>query len=123
MTSSILVVDDEADIRMTLSMLLMAAGYEVHGVEDGEAALDTLSSHSYDLVLLDLMLPWVGGLEVLQRLPERARDTPVVVISAMGQEEAMQESLSLGAVSFVAKPFTNDTMVQVVKQTLARPSA
>lgn len=123
MTSSILVVDDEADIRMTLSMLLMAAGYEVHGVEDGEAALDTLSSHSYDLVLLDLMLPWVGGLEVLQRLPERARDTPVVVISAMGEEDAMQECLSLGAASFVAKPFTNQAVVQAVAQTMAGSSS
>ena len=123
MADRILVVDDEADIRMTLSMVLMAAGYEVDGVEDGEAALESMENRSYDLVLLDLMLPHVGGLEVLRRLPRKAQDTPVVVISAMGQEEAMQESLSLGAASFVAKPFTNQAVVQAVAQTMAGSSS
>ena len=82
----ILVVEDEPSIREVLSLYLRRAGYQVTVVGDGREALDTLSSQTPDLVVLDLMLPEVSGLEVTRWLRERG-DTPIIMLTARREEQ------------------------------------
>ncbi len=106
--SRILVVDDEPGIRQSLCGVLEDEGYEAAAVESGEACLDELARRSYDLVLLDIWLPGLDGLEVLARIQEIPfADRPVVVIiSGHGTIETAVRSTKLGAFDFLEKPLT-----------------
>ena len=85
--SSILIVDDEAGVRAALGGVLRDEGYTVEAVGSGEACLDEVARHPYDLILLDIWLPGIDGLVTLERLRERRVDGPVVMISGHGSVE------------------------------------
>jgi two-component system, OmpR family, KDP operon response regulator KdpE len=110
----ILVVDDEEGIRRFVRANLVARGYEVDLAKDGEAALDAASLHPPDLVLLDLMLPGLDGLEVLRRLREWS-EVPVVVLSARGEEETKVRALDGGADDYLTKPFSMGELLARVR--------
>ena len=100
----VLVVDDEPAIRRTLRANLVARGYDVDAVETGEEALASAAEHRPDLVILDLMLPGLSGLDVCRDLRAQSA-VPILVLSARGEERAKVRALDLGADDYLTKPF------------------
>jgi len=121
----ILVVEDDLAILTGLSMNLKFEGYEVLQAQDGRTGLAKALDETPDLVVLDLMLPELNGYEVLKELRRRGRDTPVVVLSAKGQEPDKILGLNLGADDYVVKPFGLQELLARIKAVLRRrhPSA
>ena len=118
----ILVVDDEADIRELVRLNLTREGYEVSDCESGEQALSLSRSKGPDLVVLDLMLPGIDGLEVCKRLkadPKTAQ-IPIVILTAKGEEADVVAGLEVGADDYVAKPFSGKVLVARVRRLLRK---
>jgi DNA-binding response OmpR family regulator len=115
----VLVVDDEPMVREVLARYLERDGFDVRTADDGRQALDRFEECAPDLVLLDLMLPGVDGLEVFRRMRE-AGDVPVIMITARGQETDRVVGLDLGADDYVAKPFSPREVVSRVRAVLRR---
>jgi len=104
---SILVVDDEPTIAEVVSRYLVRAGYEVRSVSDGVGALEAVDERRPDLVVLDLMLPGIDGLEVMRRIRDRDRDRiAIILLTARGEETDRVVGLRLGADDYVVKPFS-----------------
>jgi DNA-binding response OmpR family regulator len=103
--SSILVVDDEARLRTFLNRSLVAEGHQVAEAADGQTAIDFLAAMRPDLVMLDLVMPGMNGLEVLDAVQRLPHPPPVIVLSGVGDVAARVAALERGAVDFVAKPF------------------
>jgi len=102
--ATILVVDDERSVREMLGEFLRSHDYEIAEAEDGNGALDWLARHEPDMVILDLQMPGITGLEVLTAIKERYPDLPVVVISGWADEGLAKETLQAGAYEFLTKP-------------------
>lgn len=119
----ILVVDDERSIRRLLRMYLVEAGYTVAEASDGQSALDQVRLGGIDLVLLDLMLPGVGGLEVCSRVREANGYVPIIMVTAMDDEESRIAGLEHGADDYVTKPFSGRELVARVRAVLRRISS
>ena len=118
---SVLVVDDEPTIAEVVSRYLERAGYETHSAADGNEAIDAAATHRPDLVVLDLMLPGIDGLEVMRRLREHDRGrTPVILLTAKGEESDRVIGLRLGADDYVVKPFSPAELVARVDAVLRR---
>jgi DNA-binding response OmpR family regulator len=115
----ILVVEDEPSIREVVSLYLRRAGYDVSVVGDGQAALRSLSDQMPDLVVLDLMLPEVDGLEITRWLRERG-DTPIIMLTARRDEPDRIAGLEMGADDYVVKPFSPQELVSRVRAVLRR---
>jgi two-component system nitrogen regulation response regulator NtrX len=118
MRESILVVDDETGVRGSLVGILGDEGYAVEAVESGEAALVALENRRYDLLLLDVWLPGMDGLEVLARVRTLDPEVPVVVISGHGSIETAVKAVRMGAQDFVEKPLALEKTLLVVKNAL-----
>jgi len=118
----VLVVDDEPQIRRALRLVLRANGYEVTEVAAGEAALDALATAVFDLMILDLVLPDVDGVEVCRRVRDWS-ELPVVVLSAHGDEEIKVRALDEGADDYVTKPFSAPELLARMRSALRRASA
>jgi two-component system response regulator ResD len=108
---TVLVVDDEPTIAEIVSRYLERAGYETRVAADGLAAIDAATARRPDLVVLDLMLPGIDGLEVMRRLREQDRATPVILLTAKGEESDRVIGLRLGADDYVVKPFSPAELV------------
>ncbi|MFH1464475.1 MAG: response regulator transcription factor [Pseudomonadota bacterium] len=106
MSESILIVEDDPSLLLGLTMNLRREGYRVRTATDGERGLEELARERPDLVVLDLMLPGVDGLEVLRRLRADDPVLPVVVLTALGSERDKIRGLDLGANDYVTKPFS-----------------
>ncbi|WP_438432304.1 response regulator transcription factor [Gorillibacterium sp. sgz500922] len=122
MNESILVVDDEERIRRLLRMYLEKEGYAIDEAEDGETALQKAIDHDYDLILLDLMLPGMDGLEVCARL-RQFKATPVIMLTAKGEESNRVQGFEAGTDDYVVKPFSPREVIYRVKAILRRSSA
>ncbi|MGW5645414.1 response regulator transcription factor [Saccharopolyspora sp. NPDC003752] len=118
----VLVVDDDHAVRDVLRRYLERSGYEVGLAEDGETALRLFAEREPDLVVLDLMLPGIGGLEVCRRVRERGQ-VPVVMLTALGEESDRVLGLELGADDYVVKPFSPRELVLRVGSVLRRSRA
>jgi two-component system, NtrC family, response regulator AtoC len=114
----ILVVDDEANLRRVLSAQLARDGYEVHTAEDGEAALAFLKEHHIDLVITDLRMPRVDGMDLMRAALRDDPSRPVVMITAHGTVETAVEALKTGAFDYITKPFDQNDVRIVVKKAL-----
>ncbi len=121
MSQRILVIDDEPTIQRTLRINLRARGYEVETVGTGTDALATMAEAPADLVILDLGLPDIDGIEVLRHLRQTSA-VPVVVLSARQQSDDKVEALDEGADDFVTKPFGADELMARVRAALRRGS-
>ncbi|MBA3807214.1 MAG: response regulator transcription factor [Solirubrobacterales bacterium] len=118
---SVLVVDDEPTITEVLARYLQRAGYEVRTAEDGAAALSLASDRRPDLVVLDLMLPGLNGLEVMRRLRDTDRDRlAIILLTAKGDESDRVVGLRLGADDYIVKPFSPAELVARVDAVLRR---
>lgn len=118
----ILVVDDERNIRKNLTMMLEAAGYEVDMAGDGEEALAKSRELRYDIALVDLQMPKMGGLELLRYLRSLNPETAVVILTAYGSVTNAVEAMKLGASDFLEKPFDPKVMQLLVEEILLRRS-
>lgn len=116
---TILVVDDEPSIGEVVSIYLQRAGYRVVVARDGQAALDAIEQRMPDLVVLDLMLPKVDGLDITRRLRAQG-DTPIIMLTARREESDRITGLEMGADDYVVKPFSPQELVSRVKAVLRR---
>ncbi|MBF8247482.1 MAG: sigma-54-dependent Fis family transcriptional regulator, partial [Bacteroidetes bacterium] len=105
---TILVVDDEQSVRNSLKMILEYERFEVEFAENGETALKKLITVSVDVVLLDVKMAGMDGIEVLQRIREKKAHLPVIMISGHGTIETAVEATKLGAYDFLPKPLDRD---------------
>jgi DNA-binding response OmpR family regulator len=116
---TILVVEDEPSIREVVSLYLKRAGYQVVMARDGIAAIEALTLNLPDLVVLDLMLPHIDGLEITRWLRERG-DTPIIMVTARREERDRIAGLEMGADDYVVKPFSPQELVSRVRAVLRR---
>ncbi len=118
----ILVVDDEEDIRELVELNLRREGYQILSCDTGERALELVRSKKPDLVVLDLMLPGVDGLEVCRRLKAdpNTRPIPLIMLTAKGEETDIVAGLELGADDYVTKPFSGKVLAARVRRLLRR---
>jgi two-component system response regulator ResD len=120
--SRILVVDDEERIRRLLKMYLEKEDYTIDEAADGESALSKAVDNDYDLILLDLMLPGMDGIEVCAKL-RQYKATPVIMLTAKGEEGNRVQGFEAGADDYVVKPFSPREVIYRVKAILRRSSA
>lgn len=120
MAESILIIEDNPAISQGLQMNLQLEGYRVVCAKDGQDGLVTFERETPDLVLLDLMLPRLSGIEVLREVRERDESVPVLVLSARGQEADKVLALSLGADDYITKPFGLAELLARVRVALRR---
>ena len=117
---NVLVVDDESDIRESLEVLLGSEGYAVDLAQNAAEGLRKMESRGYDLVLLDLMMPDRSGMEVLQEVRQRDRETPIFMITAYGSVEAAVKALKFGANDYFSKPWDNEKLIIEIDRMIAR---
>jgi DNA-binding response OmpR family regulator len=120
MGAEILVAEDQADIRDLIALNLRHAGYDVTPVADGRAALASQSDHSSDLLILDLMMPGMDGLEVCKALRAKGRAMPILMLTAKSTELDRVLGLELGADDYLTKPFSMAELLARVKALLRR---
>ena len=114
----ILVVDDEPNLRRVLSALLARDDYDVHTAEDGEQALAVLNEHHIDMVVTDLRMPKIDGMELLRRVRAMDEELPVVIITAHGTVDNAVEALKTGAFDYITKPFDQTEVRTIVRKAL-----
>ena len=121
MSESILIVDDEVNLRKTLATILRGRGYHIHEAADGSEALELLQSSTPDLVFTDWKMPEIGGEEVLRYMRGRPHlsSIPVIVITAFGTSHSAIEAVRLGAYDFIAKPFDLQQVSLTAQRALA----
>lgn len=115
----ILVVDDEPQIRRSLQVNLERSGYAVETVETGEAALRSFHNRHPDVIILDLIMPGMGGVDVVRRIRESST-VPIIVLSALGEESRKVEALELGADDYMTKPFGMEELLARIRSLLRR---
>jgi DNA-binding response OmpR family regulator len=117
-----LIVDDEPNVRLMLKTTLSSVGYDVSEAGDGQAALDHLAATKlhHDLILLDLLMPRIDGMELLRRLRAGGNIVPVVILTAHGSIPEAVEAMKLGAIDFLPKPLTPDALRRVVAEVIER---
>ncbi len=120
MAERVLVVDDEESIRTLVEYNLRQAGYDVLVAEDGQTALSIVSQRGVDLLVLDLMLPGLNGLELCKRLRQEQSQIPIIMLTARGEEIDRVLGLEMGADDYVTKPFSPRELVARVRAVLRR---
>jgi Response regulator containing CheY-like receiver, AAA-type ATPase, and DNA-binding domains len=119
---NILIIDDEKNIRMMLEKCLESEGYGVTTAEDGFKGIELSQSSKYDIILLDMKMPGLSGIDVLGKLKETNHAIPVIMMTAYGTIESAVEAMKLGVADYIRKPFTPDIIRTVVKTVLDRIS-
>ncbi len=117
-SKTILIIDDEAGMRDMISRLFAESGYATASAPDGASGLAAASGGDYDLVILDMSLPKMSGLDVLAGIKEHKPDIPVIMITAYGSTQTAIEAMRLGAYDFVTKPFELDELQMLVDRAL-----
>jgi two-component system response regulator FlrC len=118
MERKILVVDDDPEMRRALVDTLERAGHAAHGVQDGMSALGRLSAESYRLIISDMRMPEMSGLDLLRRVHQDRPELPFVLITAYGRVEEAVQAMKCGAFDFLQKPFRADALEEVVQRAL-----
>lgn len=119
----VLVIEDEVKVASFISKGLEEEAYEVEVVYNGRDGLDRLTSDRYDIVLLDLMIPEISGLEVLKTIRERGVNTPVLIITAKSSKEDVVRGLDTGSDDYLTKPFSFDELLARIRALLRRDAA
>ena len=118
MKGKILIVDDQFGIRILLNEVLQKEGYETYQAANGVQALEIVTKHAPDLVLLDMKIPGMDGIEILKRMKVIDKDIRVIIMTAYGELDMIQEAKDLGAMTHFAKPFDIDDIRGAVKKYL-----
>lgn len=111
---NVLVVDDDPRVREVLREVISGEGYRVTTVETGERALEELDRRHYDLILLDLMLPGISGVDVLSAIKQKDKKAVVVIITGYGDDPIALEAMSLGPLFLIRKPFRASDISEVL---------
>ncbi|HEY4651950.1 MAG TPA: response regulator [Pontibacter sp.] len=119
---NILIAEDEPITLATMEFRLKKDGHDVITTTDGQEALARLAGTTPDLVITDIMMPFASGLEVLSYVKKNLPDVPVIVLSAMGQENVVLEAFTLGADDYITKPFSPNELALRVKRFALRMS-
>lgn len=114
----ILVVDDEAIVRVSCERVLVPEGFSVRVISRGSEALDLLTREPYDLVITDLKMPDMDGLEILKNIKSRWPHITVILITGYGKASVAEQAVKQGAYEYLEKPFTPDDILRVVKKAL-----
>jgi len=113
---SILVAEDEPSVRRLISFKLEKQNFLVEEAENGEEAMEKLCSTSYDILILDLMLPRLDGMQILKKIKKEKIDIPVLILSAKSQEKDITRGFELGADDYLTKPFKSQELIIRVKK-------
>ena len=113
----ILIADDEEGIRESLKLILEGE-YELVFVQQGEETLSKLARERFDLVLLDIKMPKIDGLEILKQMKQQRLATPVIILTAYQSVELAKEAIKLGALDYLPKPFTRDQILESIHAVL-----
>ena len=116
--ANVLIIDDEASILDSCSLVLRKSGYKVQGTDNGIDGIQLFKNHFFHLVLLDLRLPGVEGMDVLRLIKEESPETPVIIITGFASIESAVETIKHGAFDYIAKPFSPEELRVVVKKAL-----
>lgn len=116
--ADILVVDDEADMRLALANVLTRGGHRIEQAADGAAALERLEKPGVDLVLMDIRMPGLDGVQTLRRIREKHKGLPVIMVTGYGSVDSAMEVMQLGASHYLSKPFSNKELVDTVANVL-----
>ena len=120
MQPCVLIIDDEPNVRLTYRVTLETEGFEVQEASDASAALRELADKDFDLAILDMRMPEMDGLELLESMRERNIQTPVVIITAYGDVPHAVRAMKLGAIDFLQKPLTPEALRSAVGEILGR---
>ena len=114
----ILVIDDDKDLRFNLSSILKDEGYDVLAVGDGREALKAVQNNSPNLALLDIRLPSMNGMEILEKLKRMDKDLLIIMLTAYAEVKDAVKAMKLGAFDYITKPFDNEELILIVKKAL-----
>lgn len=115
MDKKVLIVDDQFGIRVLLQEVLSQEGYTVFQAPNGQKALELVKEESPDLILLDMKIPGMDGLEILRNICRMEVDTKVIMMTAYGELDLIQEAMEMGALAHFTKPFDIDELRQAVR--------
>ena len=118
MGKKVLIVDDQFGIRVLLQEVLSQEGYTVFQAPNGQKALELVKEESPDLILLDMKIPGMDGLEILRNIRRMEVDTKVIMMTAYGELDLIQEAMEMGALAHFTKPFDIDELRQAVRAQL-----
>ncbi len=116
----ILVVDDEPAVRLVLQRILEGLGYHVVTAANGQEALDKIPQLNIRVVLLDIMMPGMSGMEVLQQITTNWPETCVIMVTAVADAQTAIEAMKLGAYDYITKPFMRDDVAQKVQEAISK---
>ena len=117
---TVLVVDDDQDHNRALARIFERAGYRVSTAEDGQTALTILTERTYALVITDLKMPHMNGLDLLRSIRAKSPDMPVVILTAFGEWETYIDAMDCGCVDYLSKPVRRDDILLTARKALAR---
>jgi two-component system response regulator (stage 0 sporulation protein F) len=123
MKGKVLIVDDQFGIRILLNEVLQKEGYDTFQAANGLQALEILNDHTPGLVLLDMKIPGMDGIEILKRMKVVQPDIKVIIMTAYGELDMIQEAMDLGAITHFAKPFDIDDIRKAVEKHLESSSS
>ena len=115
---SILLVDDDLEFRKAMKKMFEKSGYDVTVAADGREALETLSGEAFDLIISDLRMPNLNGLELMEEIRRKKVDTPVIFITAYGEVSSYMDLMNLGAFEYINKPVKGQEILSVAKKAL-----
>lgn len=111
----ILIVDDEQDLCWILGEILEEEGYKVSSANSGEETIDRVKKGNVDLIILDVMLPGMDGLEALRRIKKLHAKLPVIMITGYGSMDIATKAMKLGAMDYITKPFKDEYIINLIK--------
>lgn len=120
MKKRILVIEDNPMVVKSLEFKLVKDGYDVEVAEDGRTAMNLLKEHNFDLILTDLMLPFISGNEIIEFIKSTYPQIPVIVLSTSTQEDIITKAFTMGVDDFITKPFSPSELSLRVKRSLAK---
>jgi len=118
-THRILIVDDEDDLRELLSHVLSTQGYEIQSAANGEEAISTLQEEKFDMALLDIQMPKINGIQVLQFINEHTPSTRVIMLTGYADLKNAMEAKEFGARDFISKPYKLDDILSTIQRVLS----
>jgi len=121
--SKLLIVDDQYGIRLLLHEIFKKEGYEVFQAANGFQAIDIVVKDCPDLVILDMKIPGMDGVEILKRIKEINKDIKVILMTAYGELDIIEEAKKLGALQYFPKPFDIDEIKKVVREYTSQPQS
>jgi DNA-binding response OmpR family regulator len=116
----ILIAEDEPIMQKTIALRLRKDGHDVVATDNGREAIHLIAEHTPDLIITDIMMPYASGLEIVSMVKSSDKKIPVIVLSAMGQENVVLEAFNLGADDFISKPFSPNELSMRVKRLMTR---